>query len=172
MRTSQQGIDLIKHYESLNDGDLSEVGLQPKMDPKGIWTEGYGHAMVYQGIFLNGAENKKLAENLTTVHSEPDAVRVLAYDLAKVEQTIDSLDLNLSQNQFDAIVSITYNIGYGNFSQSTLLRRIVMKSDDEMITDAFLMWNKCAGQVLAGLTFRRQSEALLFTTGELKFFNN
>ena len=39
MKTSQKGINLIKYFESLHDGDLTEIGLQPKMCPAGIWTE-------------------------------------------------------------------------------------------------------------------------------------
>jgi lysozyme len=45
MKTSNVGIQLIQEFESLHDGDLTMIGLQPKMDPIGIWTEGYGHAM-------------------------------------------------------------------------------------------------------------------------------
>jgi lysozyme len=40
MKISEKGLDLIKHFESLHDGDLTIVGLQPKMCPAGIWTEG------------------------------------------------------------------------------------------------------------------------------------
>ena len=47
MRTSNKGIDLIKEFEGLHDGDLSIIGLQPKMCPAGIWTQGYGHAIIY-----------------------------------------------------------------------------------------------------------------------------
>lgn len=168
MKTSENGINLIKHYESLHDGDLSAVGLQPKQDPKGIYTEGYGHAMTQNGIFIT---EKATAYELSKIKTEYDALRVLAYDLGKVERTIDRLQLNLNQNQFDALISFTYNLGYGNFASSTLLRRIVMKMDSKSITEAFLMWNKCGHKVLKGLTYRRQSEALLYTTGELKFFN-
>ena len=45
MKTGTKGIELIKSFESLHDGDLSKIGLQPKMCPAQIWTEGYGRAM-------------------------------------------------------------------------------------------------------------------------------
>ena len=45
MAISKNAIDLIKHYESLHDGNLKEIGIQPKMDPVGIWTIGWGHAI-------------------------------------------------------------------------------------------------------------------------------
>ena len=55
MKTSNIGIELIKEFESLHDGDLSIIGLQPKMCPAGIWTEGYGHAMRdNKGNFIKG----------------------------------------------------------------------------------------------------------------------
>jgi len=171
MKTSQNGIDLIQHYESMHDGDLSDIGLTPKQDPKGIWTEGYGHAMFYNGRYLNGDTDQAKAIELSVIHTVEDAIRVLQSDLFKNEKLLDSLSLPLNQNQFDALISFVFNIGSGNFASSTLLRRIVMKTEPDLITDAFLMWNKCAGKELKGLTYRRQSEALLYTTGELKYFN-
>lgn len=171
MNISDEGIDLIKHYESLHDGNLSLIGLQPKMCPAGIWTEGYGHAMYYSGRYLNGEEDAEKAINLSTVKTEEDAIRVLKYDLQKYSKLIESLNLKVNQNQFDALVSFIYNVGSGAFSESTLLRRIVMRTSNELITDAFLMWNKCKGKELKGLTYRRKTEALLYTTGELKYFN-
>ena len=54
---------------------------------------------------------------------------------------------------------------------STLLKRIKEEfTTDELIRDAFLMWNKAGGKILSGLTRRRKSEALLFTKGELNFY--
>ena len=62
MRTSIVGINLIKEFESLHDGDLSKIGIQPKMDPIGIWTEGYGKAMRGDdGCFLKGKKDKDKA---------------------------------------------------------------------------------------------------------------
>jgi len=171
MITSEQGLNLIKHYESLHDGDLSMIGLQPKMCPAGIWTEGYGHAMYYSGHYLNGEEEEVKAINLSTIKTEQDAVRVLKYDLQKIEKILNSLKLSINQSQFDAIISFTYNVGYHALYESTLLRRIVMGTDSNLIKDAFMMWVKCKGKVLKGLTYRRQSEATLYTTGELKFYN-
>ena len=61
MKTSQKGIDLIKHFESLHDGDLTQIGPQQKMDVKGIWTAGWGHAIINKGGFVMGEEQKDLA---------------------------------------------------------------------------------------------------------------
>ena len=67
---SSKAIELIKHYESLHDGDLHKIGLQPKMDPVGIWTEGWGRAMVGKnGKFIKGADNRNVAYASQTIHT-------------------------------------------------------------------------------------------------------
>ena len=157
MKTSQLGIQLIKHYESLNDNDLTLIGLQPKMDPAGIWTSGYGHAILIDGEFLKGIENAAMVQ--------------LANDLIPRENQVNSLRLNCQWNVFDSLVSFVFNEGFENLLTSTLLKRIKTDMTPDMITEAFLMWNEAGGKVQRGLTYRRQTEALLCTTGELKFFN-
>ena len=166
----QDGIDVEVHYESLNDNDIEIIGCQPKMYPSGIWTAGYGHAIVVNGQFLRGKENEAIAYRYT-ISSDSEARDLLAKDNAKFEAQINSLNLNLQQFQFDALVSFIYNVGFGNLLSSTLLKFIKTDMPSERITTAYLMWNKSGGVILPGLTFRRQTEALLFTTGELKFFN-
>lgn len=162
--TSEKGIDLIKGFESLHDGDLSAIGLQPKMCPAGIWTIGYGHALKdSQGNWLKGKDGyRKLLElfpDLETI-TEPEAEDWLEMDLASVEKNIHRLPLELNQNQFDALVSFVFNCGFGAFVGSTLYRRIVSGKGD--IREAFLMWKKCNGKVLPGLVRRRNVEANLF----------
>ena len=78
MKTGKLGIKLIKEFESLHDGDLKKIGLQPKMDPIGIWTEGYGRAMRdKKGNFLKGIGNKLLAEKSATINTEAQAEKAL-----------------------------------------------------------------------------------------------
>ena len=69
---------------------------------------------------------------------------------------------NLNQNQFNALVSFAYNVGTGNFSSSTLLKKVNRNPDDLTIKDEFLRWNKAGGKVLNGLTNRRNEEAILY----------
>ena len=69
---------------------------------------------------------------------------------------------NLNQNQFNALVSFAYNVGTGNFSSSTLLKKVNRNPDDLTIKDEFLRWNKAGGKVLNGLTNRRNEEADLY----------
>lgn len=178
MKISQVGEKLIKHYESLHDGDLSVIGLQPKLCPAGIWTIGWGHAIVYNGKFLKSdktGENKKIAYSLYPSLTVEEADRLFLVDVAPFENFVTAQKINLSQNQFDALVSFCYNCGNKNFLTSTLKKRIISKTGS--IEEAFLMWNKgdVNGdgklEVLAGLTARRRTEAELFTNGTLTFYN-
>jgi len=169
LTTGKKGIELIKHFESLHDGDLTEIGLQPKMDPIGIWTEGYGHAMRHPdtGEFLKGEENEALARELTfindpNVDDKTEAEQLLQLDLISREKFINKLNLNLNQNQFDAVVSFTFNLGTGNLLASTLLKRITVDPLNPDIAYQFSRWNKAGGKILAGLVRRRKDEATLY----------
>lgn len=163
-KTSERGIMIIEHFERLHDGDLSVIGLQPKLDPVGIWTIGYGHAIVYEGRFLKGAKDKALAYSLYPALTIADAEDWLAKDLKAREDKVNGIGLTISQHQFDALVSFVYNVGFGAFMGSTLLRCIMSGKGD--ITAAFAMFNKGTvdgvKQVLPGLTLRRADEAKLF----------
>lgn len=165
-KTGEKGIELIKHFESLHDGDLTQIGLQPKMCPAGIWTEGWGHAMIHEGKFLRGKENKALAYSLSKIKNVTDAERILKSDLQIFENRLNALNLSINQNQFDSLVSFNMNVGSAGFKGSTLLRRIRVRAPG--IPAAFAMWNKADTngdgklEVLRGLTLRREAEAKLY----------
>lgn len=159
---------IITHYEGLHDGDLSQIGLQPKQDPVGIWTEGWGHAMLDEhGEFIRGKENKKLAYSLSKIHTIEDADKTLISDLNPVDLLIArkiKVSLNLAQKE--AVQSIYYNCGY-----SDTITKLINENSPELYdwwTSHYITGN---GVKLDGLIYRRKTEALLFTTGELKFFN-
>lgn len=161
MKTSQKGIDLIKSFEGLHDGDLKKPGLQPKMDPVGIWTEGYGRAMRdKKGNFLKGAGNKSIAESSATIRTEKEAENALKQDLGVFERiVIQKLKVPVSQNQFDALVSHTYNTG----GSATLFDLINKKSSKTAIK--YWIENRyitAQGVKLAGLIRRRKAESDLF----------
>lgn len=167
MKTGELGIKLIKFFEGLHDGDLSTIGLQPKKCPAGIWTIGYGIALEDKdGGWLKGEDGYKKIKiqypEYTTI-TEEQATTLLIKELESYEKRINSLKLDLSQNEFDALVSFIYNLGFGALQKSTLLKRI--KAKEGNIKEAFLMWNKCDGKILAGLTKRREAEANLFLNG-------
>lgn len=173
MKTSQKGIDLIKHYESLHDGNLTKTGLQPKMDPSEYWTEGYGHLMIYLGKPLRGGENEEIVYSISEIKTEKQAELVLSQDLEECEYMIHKLNLQLTQYQFDAIVSFSFNVGGGAFKNSTLLKMIKNElwSDNNLIRDEFLKWKYSDRIILKGLYNRRKSEAGLFINNNLIYYN-
>lgn len=161
MKTSQKGIDLIKSFESLHDGDLKKIGLQPKMDPAKIWTEGYGRAMRDDnGNFLRGLSNKSLAEKRATIHTEKEAETALRQDLLVYENiVVKKINITLTQNQFDALVSYTYNTG----GSDGLFSLVNKKAGETEIRNWFTTkYITAGGKTLNGLIRRRKAEADLF----------
>jgi len=161
MKTSINGVKIIKLFESLHDGDLTKIGLQPKMDPVGIWTEGYGRAMRdKKGNFLKGIKNKALAEQSTTIQTVAEAEKALNEDLGPREYIVmQNIKVKLNQNQFDALVSYVYNTG----GSSTLYKLINTKASEDAIRTWFTTkYITSEGKVLPGLVKRRKMEADLF----------
>lgn len=142
MKTSQRGIDLIKEFEG--------CCLTAYADGGGVWTIGYGHtAGVCQG----------------DVTTEEGAEVFLCDDLVSTETSVSgAVDVPISQNQFDALVSFTYNLGSGNLNSSTLLK-LLNSGNPKMAADEFPKWNLINGQPSNGLTRRRESERSLFLEG-------
>ena len=161
MKTSKIGIDLIKHFEGLHDGDLSIIGLQPKMCPAGIWTEGYGRTMRdNKGVFIKGIANKKLAYSRITIRTEAQAEKALAEDLKTFERiVIRKTGLKLKQNEFDAIVSHTYNTG----GSTTLFKLINTKAPAASIKNWIEQkYITADGKPFKGLVLRRRAESKLY----------
>ena len=144
MKTSQVGIELISSFE--------DTKLQAYDDGAGVWTIGIGTT-----IYPNGVKVKK-GDKCTL----EQAHEYLAHDMIEFEKTVnDSVKVPLSQNQFDALVSLAYNIGSTAFKNSTLLKKLNAK-DYVGAADQFLVWNKGGGKVLKGLVRRRDAERALF----------
>lgn len=143
MRISQVGIDLIKEFEGLK--------LETYVCSGGKNTIGYGTTKI------NGVNVKK---GMTI--SVEQAEEFLKKDLEVFENAVKSaVKLPINQNQFDALVSFTYNLGGGNLNRSTLLRKL-NAGDIQGAADEFLKWNKAGGKVLKGLERRRRAERKLF----------
>lgn len=137
MKTSDRGISLIKSFEGCR--------LTAYLCPAGVWTIGYGHtAGVTQGQTITQAQ----------------ADTFLKADLEKYEKYVTATGLTLNQNQFDALVSFTYNCGAGN------LKKLIANRTLSEIAEAMLLYNKGGGKVLAGLVRRRNAERELFLTAE------
>jgi lysozyme len=166
MKTNDDGIELIKHFESLHDGDLTLIGIQPKKDPIGIWTIAYGHALIdpVTKRFLKGDADKAAAYKVMTDLTLQQAEDLLQSDLITFEKHVDSyVKVTLTENQFSALVSFAFNVGAGNLKSSTLLRLLNTGMYD-LASKEFIRWNKGEGKVLRGLTLRREAEAKLFLT--------
>jgi len=141
MKTGAAGIALVEEFESCR--------LTAYRDGNGIWTIGWGHT---------GGVN----EGDTITQEQADAW--LADDLGTAESAVSRLiAASLNQNQFDALVSFTYNVGSGRLQGSTL-RRVLNAEDYEGAAQQFLVWDIVAGHVSPGLQRRRQKEKTLFET--------
>ena len=163
MKASSNCINLVKEFESLHDGDLSTIGLQPKMDPIGIWTEGYGHAMQFAGVLIRGAHKREQAYRLASVRSEAEAIRLLMADLAKFEFEVSRLvTTRINQNQFDALVSFAFNLGSSNLAASTLLKKVNTNPANLSLRAEFDKWVFADHVKLPGLVRRRKAEANLY----------
>ncbi len=116
------------------------------------WTIGVGHT--------SAAGPPKVYKGLTITTAECD--EILSRDLATFERAVLKLvTAPLNQNQFDALVSLAFNIGAGNLGKSTLIRKLNAR-DYRGAADQFTVWNKAAGKVMTGLVRRRAEERALF----------
>ena len=146
MKTSSEGIEMIKRYEDLS--------LKPYLCPAMIPTIGYGNTYYEDGTKVKMTDKpitKERAESLFYITLFGFEMAVNKYVLSKI-----------NQNQFDALVSFAYNIGIGNFKASTLLKKINLNPKDKDIAYQFSRWNKSKGKVLKGLTRRRKEESNLY----------
>lgn len=166
-------LNLIKSFESLHDGDLKQVGLQPKLDPIGIWTEGYGRAMIDPRTkqFLKGSKNEAYANSIKTIETEAEAVTALAEDLVKygniAKNTLTEVYWNkLNENQQGALVSFVYNCGTGKplYRIFENIRKYLsnLMPENKLVSYWESSVIKGGGKVLNGLVRRRKAEAQLF----------
>jgi len=145
MELSQKGKDLIMQFEGLK--------LSAYQDSVGIWTIGYGNT-----YYEDGAPVKK-----GDVITHNRAIELFNLIVKRFEVGVDELvTSNVNQNQFDAMVSLAYNIGIGNFKNSSLLKMVNKSPNDTAIYLQFLRWNKAKGKVIEGLTRRRIAESELY----------
>ena len=142
MKLGPQGAALIKGYETLQ----LEAYLPTKDD---VPTIGYGHTKL---VMLGN----------TCTPEQADAW--FLEDVAWAEECVNrAVTANLLQQEFDALVSLCFNIGCRAFSGSTLVK-LLNAGDYDAASAQFLVWNKQAGKELAGLTRRRHEERQLFET--------
>jgi GH24 family phage-related lysozyme (muramidase) len=144
MKISNVGINLISSFE--------DTRFKAYDDGVGVWTIGIGTTVYPNGVKVEKGDTCTLEQ----------AKAYFKHDLAKFEKAVsDSVKVTLTQNQFDALVSLAYNIGSSAFKSSTLLKKL-NKRDYPGAADQFPLWNKAKGKILNGLTRRRAAERALF----------
>jgi lysozyme len=118
-----------------------------------VATIGYGSTRYPDG------RRGMLTDKLT---NEAEATQLLLSTLNQYETVVNKNLPNINQCQFDALVSLSYNIGGASLAKSTLVRKAKVNPNDPSILDEFMRWNKSSGKVLAGLITRRADEAKLY----------
>lgn len=142
MNPSINCINLIKQFE----GYRSKAYL----DAVGVPTIGYGSTM------WNDAKKVKLGETITLDGAE----KLLMWYLNKKSLILQNLNLN--QNQFDALLSFIYNVGLTAFNKSTLLKKVKANPNDATIRNEFMRWVNKGSSFEKGLTRRRKAESDLY----------
>lgn len=140
MQLSPNGVELIKHFEGCR--------LTAYKCPAGVWTIGYGSTgtHVYEGLSI----------------TEEYAEELLRDDLLRFESgVLSAVTVPINQDQYDALVSFSFNVGLGNLKSSTLLRKLNSRNYVGAENE-FQRWNRAKGRVLSGLTRRRHAESRLF----------
>ena len=162
-----EAVELIKSFEGIPDGDPSTVNIDAYLCPAGVWTIGWGHALVDGGAQLKGAANKARARQLFPGGiTRAQAEALLCGDLIPRAASLCSLvKVPMTDGQFGALIAFVFNVGAANFGASTLLRKL-NAGDVAGAADQFLAWDKARVngllQPLAGLTRRRKAERALF----------
>lgn len=151
-----EAIDCIKLWEGLVDGDPNTPGLQPYRDPIGLWTIGYGHLL---------SHDKNIPRPNMTI-TEKEAETLLFTDAQKYARSVLRLiNIALTDLQFSALVSFTFNVGGGNLQLSTL-RRVVNREEHHLVRAQFMRWKYAQGGIpLPGLVRRRDYEASMYERG-------
>ena len=146
LNITQSGIDLIVKYEG--------VRLTPYKCPAGLWTCGVGHLI---------GDGKSLPDSWNKCFTLAEVYSILANDLIKYENAVNRyIKVALTQNQFNALVSFTYNLGIGTLQRSTV-RQKINRLDFKGAIKSLLRYDKAGSVALKGLTLRRRAEAKLMT---------
>ena len=154
MSVSQNGYSLIKQFEGCRLTAYKAVSTEK------YYTIGWGHygSDVYAGM------------TITQAQADAYLVQDVASSQKAVNTFLSTNGISIGQNQFDALVSFTYNLGNVWVSTPTFQLKTILKNGyrnytDSQIRTAFTNWNKSGGNVIAGLTRRRNAEADLFLSG-------
>lgn len=141
MTDLSKALSIIQSFES--------CALTAYRDIVGVLTIGWGHTG--PDVWPNGAITQEQADQM------------LLDDVTRVAKEVEAmLDVDVTDNQFDALVSFAYNVGAGALSSSTLMKRLNAGQNPADVADEFLRWDYAAGKEVAGLERRRVAERELF----------
>lgn len=147
MKISDKGVAILIDFEGLK--------LEPYNDSAGFATIGVGHLIGKRPVC-------DLDHERYIGFTKEEAIVLLREDVAAAESAVlRAIHVSVSQNQFDAMVSLCYNIGAGNFAKSSVVRLVNLKMFDTA-ADMFKVWNTAGGKVVTGLINRRARERALF----------
>ena len=157
MTISQNGLKLIESLEGYHSTAYKAVSTEK------YYTIGYGHygKDVYEGMTITREQGEELLR------------KDLEKSVASVNQFLAGSGISVSQNQFDALVSFTFNCGIyvwtntKDFTLRTMLQNGISQFSDARIREAFTSWNKAGGKINDGLINRRNQEATLFLQGRV-----
>ena len=145
MHINERGIEIVKSFEG--------ISLKPYLCPANVWTVGYGATV--------GSDGRRIAPDMGSI-SETEADALLLRDLESSEGWISRLiKTALTENQFSALTSFTFNVGAGALQRSTL-RMKLNRGEVQGAADEFPKWKFANKRILAGLVRRRAAERALF----------
>ena len=142
MKASQKCVELIKQFEGYKD--------KAYLCPANVWTIGYGSTM------WNDGKKVKEGEKITLQGAE----LLLHWDLNNRAKALN--ELNINQNQIDALLSFIYNIGISAFNKSTLKKLVKANPNNPLIRDEFIKWRNKGSKFENGLRKRRTAESNLY----------
>jgi lysozyme len=139
---SKEGVELISKFEGIR--------LKPYKCSAGVSTIGIG------STYYEDKTRVKMSDPEIT---RDRAIQLFSNTAKQYQSAVRAfIKIELTQNQFDALVSLCYNIGPGNFSTSSLVKAINNKADKTEIEARWKLWNKAKGNVIQGLVSRRNKE--------------
>ena len=145
MEINKAGKDLIKRFEGCK--------LKAYKCPAGVWTIGYGNTFYEDGTKVKEGD-------VITQERADELFDIIINDFARMTDALVKSDV--TENNFAAIVSFTFNVGTGNLKKSTLLKKVNANPKDPSIRAEFMKWTRANNVVLKGLVRRREAEAKLY----------